>query len=56
MSLESKEVFCFNCGKKFKKRYLGFEDCPICKKGYKDLSKETQFALDMLQKSYNNND
>ncbi|MBY9000678.1 MAG: hypothetical protein KGD64_07180 [Candidatus Heimdallarchaeota archaeon] len=45
-------VYCFACGEKFTKSDPeGYESCPNCGKGFKDLSKETQFAVSMLMKS-----
>ena len=46
------DVYCFNCGGKFKKKDpLGYEECPLCGKGFNDLSKDSQFAVRMVMKT-----
>ena len=52
-----REVYCFHCGTKFEKQNQNpsmddFENCPNCKKGFDDLSEESQFAVKMVLKPF----
>jgi len=45
------DVYCFHCGNKFRKKSLeGYENCPDCGKGFKDLGDEAKYAVSMVMK------
>ena len=52
MCFNLKEVYCFSCGKLFKKTIEGFEKCPHCKNSYDDLSDGAKIAVDAMIKNY----
>lgn len=56
----TENVYCWHCEKEFtKKNYVPrsteeFENCPHCGRGFNDLSKESQKAVLMTLKPFEN--